>query len=446
MMVRIVALWLFILFSLPLFAQKRVKVTGYIRDAEGNPLELVNVLVKNTLNGTMTNEKGFYSLNVATGDSVVFLYSCIGYNKAERIVPSLQADLRLNVQMNYSSIDLGEFSVTAIRKQTSTMETIQADKVKLLPDPAGGSIESLVVTFAGVSSNNELSSQYSVRGGSYDENIVYVNGIEVFRPLLIRSGQQEGLSFVNPDLTEEVNFSAGGFEARYGDKMSSVLDIRYKKPKQFEGSASASLLGGNVSIGSSTGKFTQVTGFRYKSGKSLLGTMDTDAEYDPRFMDAQSYMTFQFSPKWEATFLGNIATNKYRFTPHSRETSFGTVENTQKFTVYFPNSNENDKFQTLFGALTLAYKPKNDVELGVQASAFNSQEDERYDIMGEYWLSDGTENNSGLDAGSSALSVGRYQEHARNRLHSNIMNVGHYGSARLWNNTLRWGVQVQQEK
>ena len=146
--------------------------------------------------------------------------------------------------------------------------------------------------------------------------------------------------------------------------MSSVLDIRYKKPKQFEGSASASLLGGNVSIGSSTGKFTQVTGFRYKSGKSLLGTMDTDAEYDPRFMDAQSYMTFQFSPKWEATFLGNIATNKYRFTPHSRETSFGTVENTQKFTVYFPNSNENDKFQTLFGALTLAYKPKNDVELG----------------------------------------------------------------------------------
>ena len=446
MMVRIVALWLFILFSLPLFAQKRVKVTGYIRDAEGNPLELVNVLVKNTLNGTMTNEKGFYSLNVATGDSVVFLYSCIGYNKAERIVPSLQADLRLNVQMNYSSIDLGEFSVTAIRKQTSTMETMQADKVKLLPDPAGGSIESLVVTFAGVSSNNELSSQYSVRGGSYDENIVYVNGIEVFRPLLIRSGQQEGLSFVNPDLTEEVNFSAGGFEARYGDKMSSVLDIRYKKPKQFEGSASASLLGGNVSIGSSTGKFTQVTGFRYKSGKSLLGTMDTDAEYDPRFMDAQSYMTFQFSPKWEATFLGNIATNKHRFTPHSRETSFGTVENTQKFTVYFPNSNENDKFQTLFGALTLAYKPKNDVELGVQASAFDSQEDERYDIMGEYWLSDGTENNSGLDAGSSALSVGRYQEHARNRLHSNIMNVGHYGSARLWNNTLRWGVQVQQEK
>ena len=446
MIIRTLACWLFIIFSLPLFAQKRVQITGYVRDADGNPLELVNVLVKNTLNGTMTNEKGFYSLNVATGDSVTFLYSCIGYNKAQRIVPMLQGDMRLNVQMNYSSIDLGDFSVTAIRKQTSTMETMQADKVKLLPDPSGGSIESLVVTFAGVSSNNELSSQYSVRGGSYDENIVYVNGIEVFRPLLIRSGQQEGLSFVNPDLTEEVNFSAGGFEARYGDKMSSVLDVRYKKPKLFEGSASASLLGGNVSVGSSTGKFTQVTGFRYKSGKSLLGTMDTDAEYDPRFMDAQTYMTYQFSPKWEATFLGNAAINTYRFTPHSRETSFGTMNNTQKFTVYFPNSNENDRFQTLFGALTLAYKPKTDVEVGIQASAFDSQEEERYDIMGEYWLSDGTDSNSGLDAGSSAMSVGRYQEHARNRLHSNIMNFGHYGSARLWNNTLRWGLQVQQER
>ena len=428
------------------FAQNRVKVTGYVRDADGNPLDLVNVVVKNTLNGTMTNEKGYYSLNVAAGDSVAFIYSCLGYNKAERIVPVLQSDMRLNVQMNYTSINLGEIAVTAIRKQTTTMETMQADKVKLLPDPSGGSIESLVVTFAGVSSNNELSSQYSVRGGSYDENIVYVNGIEVFRPLLIRSGQQEGLSFVNPDLTEEVKFSAGGFDARYGDKMSSVLDITYKKPKQFEGSASGSLMGGTASIGSSVGKFTQITGFRYKSGSSLLGTMDTDAEYDPRFMDLQTYMTYTFSPKWEAAFLGNFATNKYRFTPHTRETAFGTLEDSQRLTVYFPNSNENDKFQTLFGALQLSYRPKEDVLLGLQASMFNSQEEERYDIMGEYWLSDGTDSNNGLDAGSSAMSVGRYREHARNRLHSTIMNVGHYGSARLWNNNLKWGAQVQFER
>ena len=447
MRIRIVIMGLLLMVSLAgAFAQNRVKVTGYVRDADGNPLDLVNVVVKNTLNGTMTNEKGYYSLNVAAGDSVAFIYSCLGYNKAERIVPVLQSDMRLNVQMNYTSINLGEIAVTAIRKQTTTMETMQADKVKLLPDPSGGSIESLVVTFAGVSSNNELSSQYSVRGGSYDENIVYVNGIEVFRPLLIRSGQQEGLSFVNPDLTEEVKFSAGGFDARYGDKMSSVLDITYKKPKQFEGSASGSLMGGTASIGSSVGKFTQITGFRYKSGSSLLGTMDTDAEYDPRFMDLQTYMTYVFSPKWEATFLGNFATNKYRFTPHTRETAFGTLEDSQRLTVYFPNSNENDKFQTLFGALQLSYRPKEDVLLGLQASMFNSQEEERYDIMGEYWLSDGTDSNNGLDAGSSAMSVGRYREHARNRLHSTIMNVGHYGSARLWNNNLKWGAQVQFER
>ena len=261
MKIRAIAALLFILISVSAFGEGRIKITGYVRDADGNPLELVNVRVKNTLIGSMTNEKGYYSFSISPGDSISVIYSCLGYNKAERIIPSAQADMRLNVQMNNTSFDLGEVSVTAIRKQTTTMESLNADKIKLLPDPSGGSIESLVVTFAGVSSNNELSSQYSVRGGSYDENIVYVNGIEVFRPLLIRSGQQEGLSFINPDLTEAVNFAAGGFEARYGDKMSSVLDITYKKPKIFEGSASASLLGANAYVGSSIGKFTQVDEF-----------------------------------------------------------------------------------------------------------------------------------------------------------------------------------------
>ena len=200
MKIRAIATLLFILFSISAFGQGRAKISGYIRDADGNPLDLVNIRVKNTLNGTMSNEKGHYSLSVATGDSVTLIYSCLGYNKAERILPQVTKDMRLNVQMNYTSLELGEVVATAIRKQTTTLETLNADRVKLLPDPAGGSIESLVVTFAGVTSNNELSSQYSVRGGSYDENIVYVNGLEVFRPLLIRSGQQEGLSFINPDI------------------------------------------------------------------------------------------------------------------------------------------------------------------------------------------------------------------------------------------------------
>ena len=442
MKIRAIATLLLILFSIPAFGQGRAKISGYIRDADGNPLDLVNIRVKNTLNGTMSNEKGHYSLSVATGDSVTLIYSCLGYNKAERIIPQVTKDMRLNVQMNYTSIELGEVTATAIRRQTTTLETLDADRVKLLPDPAGGSIESLVVTFAGVTSNNELSSQYSVRGGSYDENIVYVNGMEVFRPLLIRSGQQEGLSFINPDMTEAVNFSAGGFEARYGDKMSSVLDITYKKPKGFEGSASASLLGANAYVGSSSGKFTQVTGFRYKTGRSLLKTTDTDAEYDPNFIDLQTYMTYRFAPKWEINFLGNLAINNYKFIPHTRETSFGTAANAKKFKV-FMSGQERDKFETLFGALTLKHDLNDHTELGLQASAFTSKEEEGYDIAGDYWLGDAAEEGGGE---IQNLSIARYNEHARNRLHSNIMNVGHYGVARLKNNTLKWGATVQMEK
>lgn len=443
MKIRAIAALLFILVSISAFGQKHVKITGYVRDADGSPLELVLVQIKNTLNGAMTNEKGYYSITTSPGDSVAVIFSCLGYNKAERILPSLQQDMRLNVQMNYTSIDLGEVVAVGTRYQTSTLQTMNADRVKLLPDPAGGSIESLVVTFAGVSSSNELSSQYSVRGGSYDENIVYVNGLEVFRPLLIRSGQQEGLSFINPDLTEAVNFAAGGFEARYGDKMSSVLDITYKKPKLFEGSASASLLGANAYVGSSIGKFTQITSVRYKTGRSLLKTMDTDAEYQPDFVDLQSYMTYQLAPKWEVNFLGNLASNTFKFTPHKRETNFGTVENAQRFEVYFPNSRERDKFQTIFGALTLKHNPNEKTELGLQASAFSSKEIETYDITGEYWLGDATTEN---DNNQNALEIARYHEHARNRLSSTIMNVGHYGSSKIKNNTLKWGATVQMEK
>ena len=426
-----------VLVSLAAWGQKSVKVTGFVRDADGNPLDLVAVGQKNTLRGTITNEKGFYSLSVEKGDSITLLYSCLGFNKAQRILPLVQSDMRLNVQMNPAFVSLGEVSVTAIRKQTTMLETMAADKVKLLPDPSGGSIESLVVTFAGVSSNNELSSQYSVRGGSFDENIVYVNGLEVFRPLLVRSGQQEGLSFINPDLTENISFAAGGFEARYGDKMSSVLDITYKQPEELEGSASVSLLGANAYVGNTVGKFSQITGFRYKTGRSMLKTMDTDAEYDPNFVDLQTYMTYRFTPKTELNFLGNLSSNTYNFTPFSRETSFGTATDVQNYKVYF-DGQEQDKFQTLFGALTLKYKPNERTELGIQSSAFKSMETEGYDIAGEYWI-------NGEEGGNSLLSVGRYHEHARNKLNANVFNIGHYGSTRLGSQTLRWGATAQVE-
>lgn len=445
MKIRAIAALLFILVSVSALGQGRIKITGNVRDGDGNPLELVLVQVKNTLNGAMTDDKGAYSLTIAPGDSVTLIFSCLGYNKAERIIPKADRDMRVNVQMNYTALQLREVAVTAMRKQTTTLETIDADKIRLLPDPAGGSIESLVVTFAGVTSNNELSSQYSVRGGSYDENIVYVNGLEVFRPLLIRSGQQEGLSFTNPDLTESVNFSAGGFEARYGDKMSSVLDIAYKKPEKLEGSVTASLLGANAYVGSASGKFSQITGLRYKTGRSLLSSMDTDAEYDPEFIDLQTYMTYALAPKWEMNLLGNISVNNYKFTPHSRETAFGTTQQIRNILVVFDGGHERDRFETFFGALTLKHQLSEHTELGLQASAFTSKEEEGYDIGGNYLLRDGDDTTEGDDI-SRELLLGNYHEHARNRLRSNIMNVGHYGTTRIQQHTLRWGVQAQMEK
>ncbi|MDR1646390.1 MAG: TonB-dependent receptor [Tannerellaceae bacterium] len=419
-----------------------LRISGYVRDGDGNPLELVVVQVKNTLAGAMTNEKGYYSLTAAPADSLTLLYSCLGYNKAERIVPSARQDLRVNVQMHPMSFALGEISVTASRRQIGVMEHLDASKIKLIPDPAGGSIESLVVTYAGVSSSNELSSQYSVRGGSFDENIIYVNGLEVFRPLLIRSGQQEGLSFVNPDLTESVSFAAGGFEARYGDKMSSVLDITYKKPQALEGSASLSFLGANAYVGHSSGRFTQVTGLRYKTSRSLLGTLDTDAEYDPVFIDLQTYMTYRLAPRWEINLLGNIASNNFRFIPHSRSTSFGTDKNAMGFDVSFTGQ-ERDEFRTFFGALSLKHTPNERIETGLQFSAFNSRETESYDITGLYLIGnkDEAEAQSGLP-----LEFGMYHEHARNRLQATVMNIGHYGSFRSQSNTVQWGATFQSER
>ena len=423
--------------------RKRYRVFGNVRDAEGNPIELAVVQVKGTVIGDVTNLTGYYSLTLNEGDSVTLIFSCTGYGRVERIIPVLSQDTRLNVQMNYMFYDLGEITVTA-PKQTVMMESLDPGRVRLLPDATGGSIESVVVTYAGVSSTNELSSQYSVRGGSYDENIIYVNGLEVFRPLLIRSGQQEGLSFINPEMTERVQFSAGGFEARYGDKMSSVLDISYKKPRDFEGSVSGSLLGGSAYTGSSTGKFTQITGIRYKTNRLLLGTLDTDAEYNPKYTDFQTYITCQLSPELEADFLGNISLNTYNFTPRSRETSYGTAQNPRIFYVNF-NGRERDRFQTLFGALTLKYTPTENIQFSMQASAFNSREEESYDITGGYNQND-AEAGTTTDDITSPLDWASYHEHARNRLNANVAHTGIFGNVILNPmNTLKFGLSSQYE-
>jgi len=441
---RSIILLLFLSVSVWLFAQGgRVKVSGIVHDANGNPLDFATVLVKGTINGMVTDEKGYYSLSVSTGDSITLIYRCLGFHSAERVIPRLTQNMLLNVQLNHASIDLGEVVVMAERRNVNSMETIDANRIKILPDPSGGSIESIVVTYAGVSSSNELSSQYSVRGGSFDENIVYVNGLEVYRPLLIRTGEQEGLSFINPSMTQNVQFSAGGFEARYGDKLSSVLDITYKQPRETEGSLTASFLGASAYTGTATGKVTQVTGIRYKTGRSLLNTLDTEAEYDPNFIDFQTYITYKPNEKWEVDFLGNISLNNYKFIPRSRNTSFGTMENPRKFTVFF-DGKERDRFQTLYGAMILKYHLNEKNEIGFQASAFNSREEESYDISGSYWLNDVSSGDS--DDIAHFLSDASYHEHARNKLSANVTHIGLYGISHvLTNHTVKWGANIQIE-
>ena len=234
--------FIYILGAATALAQEQARITGLITDEEGSPLEIVNVHVEKQLVGTVSDLRGHYSLTVASRDSVVIVYSMLGYQTRKRLLRNPRGNITLNVTLPNSNYELGEVTITESRRQTSTTTQLDLKDTRLTPDASGGSIESFIATQAGVSSNNELSSQYNVRGGSFDENIVYVNGVEVYRPLLIRSGQQEGLSFINPDMVESIGFSAGGYEAKYGDKMASVLDITYKKPKRFEGTASVSLL------------------------------------------------------------------------------------------------------------------------------------------------------------------------------------------------------------
>ena len=437
MNIRFVCFLYCVLISFAAHAQ-RAKISGIITDTDEIPLELASVQVSGTANGAITDEKGRYTLTVAIGDSCTLIYSCLGYNKTQRIIPEITGDMVINVKMrNY---ELPEVTVTPTQTQSNTMEQINIKQNRLAVDATGGSIESFVITAGtGVSSTNELSTQYSVRGGNYNENIVYVNGIEVYRPVLIRSGQQEGLSFINPDLTAKVEFSSGGFEARYGDKMSSVLNVTYKRPEKVEGGVTASMLGGNVYLGSSSGKFSQITGLRYKRGTTLLSTLDTKGDYNPSVSDLQTYMTYSFSPNLSLSFLGNYSENTYDFNPDTRQTTFGTFNNAKSFDVYYDGF-EKDRFQTMSGAGTLRYVIGDHADVSFQFSAFQSIEQENYDIEGAYWL-----NNVSKD-GKEMTGAGGFIEHARNYLKADVTNATLTGNIGINHNSIRWSLSWQKEK
>jgi len=430
------------------FAQQIGMITGRVTDEKGQAVELVNVSILGYPGGTTTAADGSYSLQVPAAKQLKIVYSFIGY-KSDTAFVKINAGEKLRVNRNIISIatELEKVVIEDRRIRNTNLSRIDPHTVNALPAASGG-IEALLKTMPGVVSNNELSSQYSVRGGNYDENLVYVNDIEIYRPFLVRTGQQEGLSFLNSDLVSSVLFSAGGFEARYGDKLSSVLDIKYKHPTKFAASATASLLGASAHMeGISKNKqFSYLAGARYKTNQYLLNTLDTKGSYKPVFVDFQSLLTYKFNEKLELSVLGYISSNNYNLIPQSRETNFGTYFTPLRLTIYF-DGREADKYDSRMGAITLTQKPNEHLQVKWIASAYNSRETESYDILAEYYialLENKPSSNDSIEV-IETKGVGGYFNHARNQLDMNVMNIENRYTYSKGKSFALWGIKYQHE-
>ena len=408
----IVTTLVLLVLSLSAVAQS-FSLSGSVVDNDGNPIELATVACVSQAKVTMTNLKGKFSLQLQSADSVIVRFSMVGYKTRQRILRNPRGKQTLRVVLNPME-SLDELVVTERRRQTTQTEKLDIKDVRNSPSATGNSVEELVQQQAGVSSHNEMSSQYNGRGGSFDENAVYINNVEVYRPFLVRSGQQEGLSIINPDMVGSVAFSTGGFEAKYGDKMSSVLDITYRQPQKTEASASVSLLGANAYVGIGGKRFSMSHGLRYKTNTYLLGSLDTEGEYKPDYLDYQTFISYRPDSLWSVDFIGNISDNHYTFQPFNRETSFGTLTDVKSFKVYF-DGQEKDLFRTLFGALNITRRFGKNTSVSLLASAFYTKEQETYDIQGQYWLDDVSNNTN--------IGVGTYMEHGRNFLTGHVENL-----------------------
>ncbi len=443
----IILLVLFGLSTGKILGQKVSGIEGYVRDSIGKPISSVHIILANTNLGTTSNDSGFYKLPVPSGKNFNVLFSCVGYQTAQTFVAIKPGELlRINMNLKIDIKNIQEVSITSDADRASSISRISIKDFHQIPNPGGG-IEGLLKTL-GVSSSNELSSQYSVRGGNFDENLVYVNDIEVIRPFLIRSGQQEGLSFINPDMVSSVKFSAGGFEPRYGDKMSSVLDVSYRKPTGYQCSFNASLLGGGLTVEgvSKNNKLSFIGGVRYKTSQYLLKTFDTKGTYKPSFIDIQSMITYQPSKKLEISLLGNLAQNKYFFVPETQSTNFGTIQQVYNLTVYY-DGQELDKYRLGLGALTMNYKPSANLSLKLISSAYSSYEQETFDIQGEYLINE-LDNVPGSNAGNDSLlniGVGGMLNHARNFLWADTWMLSHIGIYVADQHTIRWSLEYKHE-
>ena len=408
---------------------------GKVVDEEEHALEFVTVMCPSQGKVTMTNLKGEFNLDMHSADSVEIRFSMIGYAPRKRVFRNPKGKMTVTIVMRQSA-NVDEIVVTEQRRQTSQTEQLKVDNIRLTPSTTGNAVEELIQQQAGVSTHNELSSQYNVRGGSFDENSVYINQVEVYRPLLISSGQQEGLSIINPDMVEKIGFSTGGFEAKYGDKMSSALDITYRRIKGFEASVTGSLLGASGFVGFGNSRFSMSHGIRYKTTRYLLGSLETTGEYKPNFIDYQTYISYKPNKRWMIDFIGNISENHYDFEPEDRETKFGTLADVKSFKVYF-DGQEKDVFRTFFGTASISRHFNEKTTLKFLTSAFHTKESERYDIMGQYWLDDTqTQEN---------LGVGTYMEHARNYLTADVVSFKLVGTHRMQHHDIEAGITYKTE-
>jgi len=438
---------LFLLFSVLGYSQT---INGHITDGQNNSLPAVNIAIISKNIGVTSGDDGTYSLTIPANRSVIIAYSFIGYQIEKIRIPMLKKgqNYTLNIQLKASSTLLEDVIITDQKSRKESFSRIKPKHVSVLPGNSGG-IEAILKTLPGVSSANELSSQYSVRGGNFDENLVYVNGIEVYRPFLVRSGQQEGLSFVNTDMVGSILFSAGGFDAKYGDKMSSVLDITYKRPRENAASVQLSLLGVSAHAEgiNKSGRLSYLIGARHKTNKYLFNAMDTKADYTPKFYDLQTFINYELNTDWQISFLGNISKNEYTMVPKNRDTDFGTINEALKLRIYFEGQ-EVDKYETYFGALSTSYQPSTQLQLQFTTSAFQTFEQENFDILGEYWLYQ-LENNLGSDEfGEVAFDrgVGKYINHARNSLSARVLNFSHKGNYTKDAIKVDWGLRMQKEE
>ncbi len=437
-----------ILFATSVFSQEFAEVYGRITDDSNEPVPLANIRLSDQDVGTISQMDGTYRLKIPANRDVVIAFSFVGFNTSYVKVRLKSGERReLNRRLIMSTTELSTFVITDDKIRSGTLTPLDPKLANTIPSPSGG-LEALIKTFPGVSSNNELSSQYSVRGGNYDENLVYVNDVEIYKPFLVRSGQQEGLSFLNSDLVSSILFSAGGFDARYGDKMSSVLDIRYKRPTITTGSVSGSLLGGSVHLeGSSKDRrFMYLTGIRNKSNQYLLNMLETKGDYKPSFTDMQGMLIYEASSKWEFSLFGNYARNHYRIEPTSRETSFGTVNEALHLSVYFDGS-EVDRFVNYMGAFTTHFKPFDELSLKLIVSSFQTIESETFDITGQYWIGNLETDQSKETFGEpvETRGVGTYHNHARNYLDARVSAIEHRGILVKDFSSFMWGIKYQTE-